>query len=268
MAYYRDYIVLYGNLVFSFIFVLGLIWGSFLNSWMWRVRENIRIFAKSRSMCTFCRRQLKWFENIPVVSYLFLGGRCRTCKNEIPSHYPLVEFFSGVLLVFIFERHLNISNFSEWTLLRDVFFLTYLIIIFAYDFRYKLILSRIVWSGAVIGFVINVFFLNYSVVSLLLASLVVGGFFWLQYVFSGGRWIGGGDVRLGFMMGIWLGWPNVLVALFLAYIIGATIAVFLILSKKVNAKTEIPFGAFLALGTFIALYYGSDIITWYSGFLR
>lgn len=251
------------------IFVFGLILGSFLNSWIWRTRENIKVVSReSFSICVSCRRKLRWYEKFPVISYFFLKGECRTCKKSIPWHYTLVEFLSGLLLVFVAYIFLQKVSFSEWHFFRDVFFLTILIVVFVYDALYKEVLLRVVWPGFFIGFLINFYFLNYSFESLAIGSALGGGFFLLQYLVSKGRWIGGGDVRLGFMMGIWLGWPNILVALFLSYIFGAIISVGLLLFKKKEMTSEIPFGTFLAIGTFFSLYFATDLINWYLGLLR
>jgi len=263
-----EHIVLFGRAVYVFVFLLGLSLGSFLNSWIWRARENIRIISNTRSMCINCRRQLSWYENIPVLSWFFLKGKCLGCKKEISVIYPIVELVTAFLLVFIFHQYVKYVHFSEWGLLRDTFFLTLLIIIFIYDWRYKVIFSSIVWTGTIIGFLINWLFLNFSFSSLVLAIFVGGGFFLLQFLVSKGRWIGGGDVRMGIMMGAWLGWPNILTALFFAYIFGSVVAIILLLLKKANSKTEIPFGTFLALGTFLSIYYGENIIRWYLGLLK
>jgi len=256
---------IFGWFSYALIFILGLILGSFLNSWMWRMRENIRTFlTHSRSMCVHCHRQLLWIENVPLFSYIFLKGKCRTCHKKIPVHYFLVELFTAIVLTFIAWYHVNYLsafNLSAW--LRDVFFITILIVVFAYDAMYQEINTGLVWVGAVVGFFINWFYLGYSAQSLLLGALIAGGFFALQYIISKGKWIGGGDVRLGVMMGVWLGWPNVLVALFFAYLIGAVIGVVLLLTKKVQKGAAIPFGTFLAVGTFFAIYHGNEIIQWY-----
>lgn len=263
-----SYVIILGGIIYFFVFVLGLILGSFLNSWMWRVHDNIKIVSNSRSMCPNCRYQLHWYENIPVFSWLALRAHCSNCKKPIHWSYPVVELATGFLMMYVVQQHLRITPFSEWTLLRDVCFLTLLIIIFVYDLRYKIILSRVIWAGTIIGFLINILALSYSATSLLLGMAIGGGFFLLQYIVSSGRWIGGGDVRMGVMMGAWLGWQNTVVALFIAYILGAFIGTVLLLSKKVNAKTEIPFGIFLAVGTLSALYYGDDLISWYLQFLK
>lgn len=258
-----SYIVLLGGIVYVFVFILGLILGSFLNSWMWRVRDNIKIISNSRSMCPNCRYQLTWYENIPVISWLVLRAHCSNCKKSIHWSYPVVELSAGFLMLYIVQQHLKLVHFSEWALLRDVSFLTLLIIIFVYDLRYKIILSRVVWAGTIIGFLINIFVLNFAASTFLLGMIIGGGFFLLQYLISNGRWIGGGDVRMGVMMGAWLGWQNTLVALFIAYILGALIGSGLLLLKKANGKTEIPFGVFLAVGTLIALYHGNSLVNWY-----
>jgi len=254
---------------YLFIFLVSLSLGSFLNSWMWRAWENIRVI-NGRSICIFCRRQLNWYENIPLFSFIFLGGRCRTCKKKISWRYPLVEFFTAAILTFVAWHRVEHNVFFSDNLLypRDVFLITFLIIIFVFDALHKVILSSIVWAGALIGFLFNYFALNIPLSTMFYGALAAGGFFLLQYIVSKGRWIGGGDVRLGFMMGVWLGWPNVLVAVFLAYIIGAGHAVILLISRKGNWKSQIPFGTFLAVGTAISLYYGDDIIQWYLSFLK
>lgn len=250
------------SLFHIYIFILGLVLGSFLNSWIWRHRENIRIVG-GRSMCIFCRRQLKWWENIPLLSFLFLKGRCYTCQKKISWQYPLIEFGMAVSLTFIYFYHSHFIDFNPILFFRDVFFLTFLIIIFSYDFLYKIILPSIVWLGSFVGLFLNIFYLGFSIKNLLLGAVIGGGFFFIQYIVSKGRWIGGGDVRMGVMMGVWLGWQNVLVALFFAYVVGAIFSVVVLILKKKTLVSEIPFGTFLALGTFFAMYWGNDLIKWY-----
>jgi prepilin signal peptidase PulO-like enzyme (type II secretory pathway) len=254
---------------YFFIFLCGLILGSFLNSWIWRTRENIKVISSgSFSICPCCRRPLKWYEKFPVLSFVFLRGKCRTCHKPIPWHYTAMEIVTPILLLAISLSFLNSEHFSEWHFLRDVLFLTFLIIVFVYDVLYQEVLSRIVWPGFFLGFLINYFALNYSFDSLMIGAAVGGCFFLLQYFVSHGKWIGGGDVRLGFMMGVWLGWPNILVALFLSYILGAIVSVGLLVFKRKKWASEIPFGTFLAIGTLVSLYYATDLINWYLGLLR
>jgi prepilin signal peptidase PulO-like enzyme (type II secretory pathway) len=263
-----QYTSLWGVTAYFLIFFLGLIIGSFLNSIIWRLWDNIAIFARTRSICVHCRQQLSWKENIPLFSYLMLRGKCLHCHRNISKFYPWVEFITAVIITLVARHYLPLGNFSEWSFLRDLFFVAFLVVIFIQDLRYQVIFPAVVWSGTIIGLIINISFLNYNFNSLLLGAILGGGFFGAQYLLSKGQWIGGGDVRMGIMMGVWLGWQNLLVALFIAYILGAVVAVILLTLKKAQAKTAVPFGTFLAIGTLVALYWGTDLINWYLSFLR
>lgn len=249
-------------------FLIGLALGSFLNSWIWRTRENIRIVGDARSICTHCRRTLRWYENVPLLSYLFLRGRCRTCRRPIGWHYPAVELFTAVAFIGVFWYHdVYIDPFNKVQFFRDIFFLTFLVVIFVFDALYQIVLSRIVWPATFIGLIFN-WYLGIPWQSMVLGAFAAGGFFLLQYLVSRGRWIGGGDVRLGVMMGVWLGWPAVLAALFFAYVLGAVVALFLLVARKATGKTAIPFGTFLAIGTFFAMYHGQEVVDWYLNLLK
>ncbi len=257
-----------GRTSYFLIFFLGLILGSFLNSIIWRLWDNIAIFSRARSICVHCRKQLSWKENIPLLSWLVLKGKCAHCSKNISVYYPLVELGVATCFTLVAYHYFPMSNFSEWTLLRDLVFTAFLVVIFVQDLRYQLILPNVVWTGAIFGLVINVSFLGYDFNSLALGALIGGGFFLAQYLLSSGRWIGGGDVRLGVMMGLWLGWQNTIVAIFLAYIIGAIFAVFLLVTKRAQRDTAIPFGTFLAVTTMVSLYWGQSLVQWYVGLLR
>lgn len=257
-----------GGILYFFVFICGLILGSFLNSWMWRVHDNIRILSNSRSICPFCHYQLRWYENIPLLSWIFLRAHCRNCRRKIHYSYFFVELFTGLLMVYVSHKFLAMQHFSEWNLFRDVFFITFLIVIFVYDWRYKEVIEKLVWSGLIIGLLINHYALHYTWGNMLLGMLFGVGFFWLQYVVSHGRWIGGGDIRLGLMFGAWLGWPNIVLAIFLAYLIGALAVTPLLIFNKKDMRSEVPFGTFLAVGVFITIYYGNNFVNWLAGLMR
>ena len=262
---YMYYLFSLGDFLYPIIFLLGLSFGSFLNAWVWRTRENFRI-TTGRSMCIICRRQLSWYENIPVISFLVLGGKCRTCKNPIPRHFIMVEIITPLILLLVTWQNLSTFNFNPVHFLRDIVFSILLITIFVYDYLYQEILSELVWVGSVAALFFN-FYLDYNLTSMLIGSLAAGGFFLLQFVISKGKWIGGGDVRLGLMMGLLLGWPVVFVALFIAYVTGALCSVFLLAAKKKTLMSATPFGTYLAIGTFVCLSWGEGIVRWYMGLL-
>jgi prepilin signal peptidase PulO-like enzyme (type II secretory pathway) len=169
----------------------------------------------------------------------------------------------GILLTIVFAYHTQFAPFRLEIFWRDIFFTTLLLIIFVYDALYYIILPRLVWLGVVVGLVFNYGVLEASLQSLLLGAAVGGGLFLAQFVVSKGRWIGGGDVRLGVLMGVWLGWPAIMVALLIAYVVGAVVALFLVAFKKKGWQAELPFGTFLTTGTFVSLFWGQAIVQWY-----
>ena len=219
-------------------------------------------------MCIHCRRQLLWWENIPILSYIYLKGRCRTCHKPYSSRYLYLEIGTALVLVFIYFYHTQFIAFNPVHFLRDVFFVSFLILIFTYDVLYKMILPGIIWLGCLLGFVFNYFYLGLGIGQMILGALIGGGFFFLQFIISRGQWIGGGDVRLGLMMGVWLGWQGVLAALLFAYIVGAIFSVGMLIAKKKTWISEIPFGTFLSLGTFFAMYWGQQLIRFYLSLLK
>ena len=261
-----NYLTDIGWFAYIIIFFLGLALGSFLNPWIWRARENIRIIH-GRSICPHCRRQLVWYENIPILSYLFLRGKCRTCRQPIPYHFTFVEAGTALLFVFIAWKNINSPVIVPALFFRDIVFSILLIIIFVYDLLYQEILPAVVWFGVLAGLGFNLY-LGVSVLAMLWGALAAGGFFFLQFVVSKGRWIGGGDVRMGIMMGVWLGWPLVLPALFIAYFAGAIVSLLLLILRKKAWASATPFGTYLAVGTFFALLWGERIVGWYVKVLR
>ena len=205
---------------------------------------------------------------VPLASYLYLRGKCSTCKSKIPSHFIWVELIIALLFLFVTWHFANSDLFNTTSYYRNIFFVAILAVVFIYDYLYKIILPEIVWLGVVIAIYFNYFALDGTFQPMLIGALVVGGFFLLQYIISKGRWIGGGDVRFGVLMGFMLGWPYIFVALFLAYVSGAIISVFLLIVKKKKMTSEVPFGTFLATSTFITLFYGQKLIDWYLVFLK
>ena len=146
----------YLNWFYIFIALIGLSLGSFLNSWVWRTRENIRI-VKGRSICPGCRRQLTWYENIPVFSYIFLLGKCRTCKRDIPRHFIFVELGTAIVFTLVAWHTLNQYGgaINAFHLSHYLIFALLLVTIFIYDLLYQIILSEVIWVGIILGFFFN-----------------------------------------------------------------------------------------------------------------
>lgn len=255
------------NLYYLAAFVFGLIAGSFLNVCIWRARENLSII-RGRSLCPHCRRQLMWHDNIPLLSFILLKGKCRFCAQLISLQYPLVEMAAGLLFLLAAWRYHGNEIFVTPEMVRDWLIICFLIFIFAYDLKYREILDSVTIIPAIIFylFAVSMHWQNWD--DLLLAAVIGGGFFFIQYLVSQGKWIGGGDIRLGVLMGVILGWPKIILALALAYLAGAAVSLILIWFKKSALKSETPFGTYLVIATFVAMYWGDKIIGWYLGLLR
>lgn len=252
---------------YFFVFVLGLLLGSYLNAWVWRVHEHKWKFM-GRSMCVHCGAPIVWYDNIPLISFVRLRGRSRCCKKQIPQRYFWGELATGVLLTLltayhVFQPALNIELF-----LRDVFFLTILLVVFFYDIEYELVLVTVAIICGLLGAAINHYYFGYALAPLVLGALVGWAFFAVQYYGSRGKWVGGGDLWIGFMLGAWFGWPLVGVCLFIAYIVGACVAVPLLLSKKKAPGAHLPFGTFLAIAGFVTMLYGHRLLQWYLSFVQ
>jgi prepilin signal peptidase PulO-like enzyme (type II secretory pathway) len=254
-------------MIILFIIIFGLLIGSFLNVLILRLplREPI---IKSRSRCPNCKHLLGFLDLFPIFSFLFLKGKCRYCKKSISLQYPLVEGVTALLFLiayFIFISNNGINFSSILQLLRVWFFVSVMIIIFVYDLKKYLILDRVIYPSIIIAILTIPIFLggrlNQNIFwGIFLAAILGGGFFLFQYLVSGGKWVGGGDVKMGVLMGLILGFTGLLIALFFAYILGAVISIFLIAVKKKTIKDALPFGPFLASGTIISLFWGEFII--------
>ena len=259
------------------IFIFGLCIGSFLNCLIYRL-ETGRSFVKGRSFCPKCKHKLGFWDLIPIISFLMLKRKCRYCKNKISLQYPIVEIATGLLLILnfkflIFDQFL-IFNFK--TLLFIVYLLIInclLIIVFIYDLKHYIIPDKIIYLAIGLALIFNGSAALTALSSLkgfqfsILSAFIAGGFFFLIWLISQGKWMGFGDVKLGFFMGLFLGWPNILTALFLAFVIGSLAGLALISVGRKKFKSEVPFGPFLIIGTFLALFWGREILGWYLGLM-
>jgi len=254
---------MYSGLTYTLAVFFGLAVGSFLNACIWRLK-NKRSVLYGRSMCPHCKHKLTWIDLVPVLSFIFLRGRCRYCGKKISLQYPLVELASGILFGLAAMNSPLLDPGSLYFLLRDWFFIGVLIIIFVYDLRWGYILDRVTLPTAIAAFAVNIL-LGAGWQRLVLAAVIGSGFFLFQYAVSRGKWIGGGDIRLGALMGFMLGWPQIITALFFAYFIGAIVAIYLLLSRRKRMGSEIAMGTFLSAGTVVALLWGEKIINWYFG---
>jgi leader peptidase (prepilin peptidase) / N-methyltransferase len=251
--------------------IIGVLVGSALNTLIFRTKAEKGL--KERSACMSCQNPIAKTDLIPVISFFNLRGRCRKCSAVIEWQYPFIEMLVGVLFALVFARAFygfGIPDFvdaSEWIWLfaRDASMIIFLTIIFVYDFRYKVILDKYSVPAIFIALLFNIA-LGADIVAMLAGGLLLGAFFAIQFLISHGEWIGSGDIRLGILMGVLLGPLLGLVALFLAYAIGALAGIYLILRKHRKMSSHVPFGTFLSVAMLITMLWGQNLFDWYSGF--
>lgn len=244
-------------LFYIYLAVGGAIIGSFLNVVIYRLPRKESLVRPS-SHCPHCDQPIRWYDNVPIVSYILLGGSCRRCKKPISLRYPLVEFLNGALYVAA-----GFTFGAEWVLLPTLFFISVLIVIFFIDLDNYIIPNVIVLPAAAICLAARIAIEPDRWLELLAAGLVSAAFFFL-IVMIFPRGMGMGDVKLVMMLGFFLG-KSVLVALFIGFLTGALTGVTLMIAGVKGRKSQIPFGPFLAIGAIIALFFGGWIIDWYTG---
>jgi len=227
-------------------FALGAAAGSFLG-------VAVERLPKGRSRCENCKRQLKWWENIPLISFVFLKGKCRTCRSPIPYWLPLIEIAGGMGGVWVIREVGEIGIIGGLGVMLILLTLTW---VFFSDLVSGTVPDVAILIGAV-GAVI--YRLPFTVQDLLWPAAAAGGFFYFLVLITRGRGMGTGDVTLAAFLGLWLGWPKILLAVWLAFILGAVAGLVLIGLKLKRFGQTIPFGPFLIAASIItAIYIKND----------
>lgn len=252
-------------ILFIGVFIFGLATGSFLNCVVYRLElkefeKEKRSFLRGRSFCPSCKHVLAWYDLIPVISFFILLAKCRYCSRRISIQYPIVEILTALLFLFIFLFFDNLL-FVCFLFLISCF----LIITFVFDLKHYIIPDSVIFSAIAITLIYRICATSSiaQILPFVFSAIGAAAFFFTIHAISKGKWLGFGDVKLVFFMGLFLGWPEILPALFFSFFIGAIIGIILILFKKKGLKSEIPFGPFLILGTYIGLFWGKEIIDWY-----
>ncbi len=251
------------------IFVLGMCVGSFINMAVYRVaykekllRATTRVartvgagLMPARSFCDFCGRQLAWFDNIPIFSWLVYGGKSRCCGKKLPLLYPIVEISTGCLFLLYYQS-------SIFNLQSIVVYLIIGLLVFeaVFDFKYMVIPDSTAY--ALIGLSVFRWIILGAKIDYLYTALLSALFIFVLHKIKikGKEAMGDGDIFLAFFMGLFLGFPNIIVAFYIAFIVGAAVGIILIAFKKVKKLSPIPFGPFLILGTIIANFGGERIV--------
>jgi leader peptidase (prepilin peptidase)/N-methyltransferase len=244
----------------SILIILGLAVGSFLNVCIHRLPRGESLLLPP-SRCPACEYRLRWFDNIPVVSYALLAGRCRKCRSSISIRYPLVELATMALFVI----HGEVFGWSA-LLVPRLLFACAMIVLFAIDLEHHLLPNVITLPAIAIGLISSAV-LPPGIIDALIGVVLGGGVLWLigeaYFRYSGQEGMGGGDVKMLAMIGAFLGWKLVLVTLVFSSVAGSVIGLFVILIKRGGMKYALPYGTFLALGALVASLAGDQIVNWY-----
>ncbi len=247
------------------LFILGLCVGSFINMVLWRLGHKKSIVKEQRSYCDFCQKPLKFYDNIPLLSFIVYKGKSRCCGKKLPSYYPMVEVVTGILFAItnnqIYNNQTNF-NFQRGGILLVVLLIIWSLLVFeaAFDIGYMMI------PDATAVPLIILAELRRRMLGLPMtewwSALGAGFFIWLltKIKIKGQQAMGEGDVLLALFMGLFLGFPKIIVAFYIAFISGSIIGLILMSRKKMGRLSPIPFGPFLILGTIIAYFWGEKII--------
>ena len=243
-----------------FLFFIGLAVASFANVVVYRLNNSLNPL-KGRSICPYCGKRIVWYDNIPLLSFALLRGRCRVCHSPISWYYPIVELAGGVFFVLVFIFSSNLA-----ALIFNLFFTSLLLIVFFSDLEYRTIPDQVLLGLLFLVFLKWIFlfpgreeiFLNS------LVALLAGASFLFLYFLSRRQGMGLGDVKLVPVLALFLGWKGFLVCLLSAFLTGALIGVILVLLGRKKLKSQIAFGPFLAFFGWVSLFWGERIWLWYA----
>ncbi|OGL70909.1 hypothetical protein A3C09_03150 [Candidatus Uhrbacteria bacterium RIFCSPHIGHO2_02_FULL_47_44] len=241
--------------------------GFFIGSFLCLVVDRFgtgQSMVVGRSVCEKCHATLEMIDLIPVLSFLFLHGRCRRCHESISWRYPIIECATALLFGLVAWRLTVpvllpigfVPDHAALFLLRDLVFSSLLLVLFLIDIRQGILPDQITLPGILFIAIFN-FFLGIPWMTIAVGAVVIGGFFALQFLLSRGKWVGDGDIRFGVLLGVMFGAAQGMLVLACAYIIGALFAAFLIWKKKAQLKSTLSFGPFLAVAGWIVLIFGS-----------
>jgi leader peptidase (prepilin peptidase)/N-methyltransferase len=254
------------------LFFLGLCLGSFVNAAVWRIK-NKKDLLIDRSECTHCHYKLEWYDLIPVLSWVFLRGKCRKCHKPISAQYPLVELAVAAYFVaslafwpYNLDSVNHLLQFGIWLMSGVV-----LAILFVYDLKWLILPDKVVFPLIGLGVATSILYgleaksFGYFMFNLLGSIAILSGFYFFLYVFSKGKWVGFGDIKLGLGLALLLcDWQLALLAFFLANLIGTLVFAPALSTGKIKRTAHIPFGPFLIAGFVIAGLFGHNIIDWYA----
>lgn len=250
---------------YVFIFLLGAVFGSFINVVIYRLPRDVSLIWPP-SACPSCGERIKFYDNVPILSYILLRGRCRKCSTRISARYPIVEALSGLLLMWV----LAAGGAPGLAASRAVLVL-FLLAVALIDWEHMIIPDELSLGGCVVGFVLGFFNPEITVAESLLGIFLGGGVLlgigYLYQRIRGVEGLGGGDVKLAAMVGAFLGWKGLVICILAGSLTGSVYGISLMASGR-GAQTKVPFGTFLAAGAILAAFYTEPFLEWYGGLFR
>jgi leader peptidase (prepilin peptidase)/N-methyltransferase len=244
--------------------LFGACIGSFLNVVIYRLPLGQSIVSPP-SRCPKCGYRLQWYDNVPIIGWALLGGRCRKCKNPISIQYPIVELITALLFVLV------VGLTPPGPLLATrLLFVCILIVLFGIDLEHQILPNSITLPGIVAGLLLSVIAppgLRDALIGVVVGGGILYAIAWGYYLWRREEGLGMGDVKMLAMIGAFLGWKAVLVTLVLSSFSGAVIGMALIAAQRGSMKFALPFGTFLAIGAAVAMFAGEPLVNWYAGFL-
>lgn len=264
-------------IIFIFLFILGLIFGSFLSVVIHRIRKNKKGIIFGKSHCPHCKKTLTARDLIPLVSFIINKAKCRHCKKHIGWHYFWLELTTGLIFGVLFLKMPfaeiltsgNIIIFPEALVfyVYSILLSLFLIAIAFYDLLYLEIPEIFSIPAIIFVVVVNLIFQQPPFLDMAFGALAALLFIGLQVWMTGEKWMGAGDIRVGLIMGLFFGWQLFIIALLLAYFLGSLITLILMMGRLINLKSKIPFAPFLVLGTFLTMFFGDYLLELYLGTL-
>jgi leader peptidase (prepilin peptidase) / N-methyltransferase len=252
------------SFLLALIFLFGLCIGSFLNVCIYRIPESKSIVFPG-SMCPDCGNPINFYDNIPVLSFIILRGKCRNCNEPISLRYPVVELLTGVFAVSVFLKFGAGMEAPVYFL-----FIATLLVITFIDIDHRIIPDVISLPGIVLFFIASLAIPAISIKDSVIGILAGGGILFviaeLYLRITGKEGMGGGDVKLLAMIGALIGWQGVLFTIFASSLIGTIIGIMFMLVQGKNLKLAIPFGPFLSIGAVVYVFFGNEFINWYFSF--
>lgn len=253
-------------IMYFFVFAFGLCIGSFMNVCIYRLPVSKSIVYPPSS-CPKCGYMIRIYDNIPILSYIFLMGKCRQCRNRISIRYPVIEFLSGLLAVCAYLK----SGFTLEALVYYIFIAVLVVITFI-DIDHRIIPNAISLPGIPIFFLASFAVPSVNYVDSLIGILVGGGSLyivaWVYSFLTGKEGMGGGDIKLLAMIGALIGWKGVFFTIFIGSATGTLVGLAIMLYTRKNMKLAVPFGPFLAIGAVTYIFFGPEIIYWYFNLMR